>query len=85
MQALRETGKGKASLGPNDGLSPEFDHFELGGNGLRSRDPPSDKNLYVNAKSKGLDWQPQECIKSINRSFNNHYREHFYLFKDFIK
>lgn len=28
MLALRETGKGKASFSPNDGLSSKFDHFE---------------------------------------------------------
>ena len=50
MQALREAGKGKASSGSNDGLSPEFDHFEPGCNDSQSRDLPSDKNLTPRAK-----------------------------------
>lgn len=91
MQALQETGKGTSSLGPNDGLSPGFDRFEPGCNGSQSKDLPSDKNLYVNAKSKGLDWQSEECIKSINRSFNGHHGVGFLyvffigLFKDYIE
>lgn len=60
MQALQETGKGKALLAPNGGLSPGFDHFVDGCNGSQSRDLLSDKNLYVNAESKGLYWQSQE-------------------------
>lgn len=75
MQALnKKKGNAKGVFGPNDDHSSGFDHFEWGCNGSQSRDHPSDKNVFVNAKSKGLDWQSLACIKSINTSFNRHHR-----------
>lgn len=50
------TGSREASFRPNEALSSEFDRWLT--------DRRSDKNLYANAKSNGLDWQSPRSISN---------------------